>query len=71
MQYTTDELRKIAKSREPQGWGRKDQALLYAANVIDAAQALIDKQAKEIDAMRDLLHDGYLLIDEINQLLGK
>jgi hypothetical protein len=39
-------LRKIANSKEPQGWGKKDQALLYAADVIDDAQAFIDEQNK-------------------------
>jgi len=48
--YTTDELRAIAKSKEPHNWGGKSQALLYAADVIDAANALINEQQAKLDA---------------------
>jgi|WetSurMetagenome_2_1015567.scaffolds.fasta_scaffold1140650_2 hypothetical protein len=69
MQYTTDELREIANTVEPLGWGKKDQALLYASDVIEAAQALIDEQKatieakdKEIDELKKILY-GFNLND--------
>jgi hypothetical protein len=51
---TTQEMRQIAKSREPHGWGGMSQALLYAADVIDAALVLIHEQKKEIDGYKDV-----------------
>jgi hypothetical protein len=54
---TTQEMRQIAKSREPHGWGGMSQALLYAADVIDAALVLINEQKKEIDGLKGVNND--------------
>ena len=64
--YTTQELRRIATTNFPIGFGAKEQALQYSADVIDAAndfidelQAKIDAQAEELKALRGFACDMF------------
>lgn len=54
MKYTPDELRGIANSDSPSEWGDKRAALLWAADVIESGNKLIDEQAKELSNLKEI-----------------
>ena len=57
--YTTQELRRIATTNFPIGFGAKEQALQYSADVIDAANDFIDELQAKIDAMEKRAEPSY------------
>lgn len=55
--YTPDELRKLARQRGPQWDGEVRNALMYCADLIQAANAVAEELRARIPQARGAAHD--------------
>lgn len=57
MKYIPNELRELANRDTPSEWGDKRDALLWAADTIEAGNKLIEQQTAELAALRRHIAD--------------